>query len=110
MIRPVQDFRAWAERHGERLIPEAEFRAATEARRQALAAEIRNCGLSYNHIGNGTRLGRKTISRAAKGVEIRQEAFDRIQYYIGLISPRKAVQTGEILPDGSARLQTIETK
>ena len=106
----MTDYRTWAERHGERFIPEREFRAASEARRQQLAEAIRTSGLSITHIANGTRVGRMSVSRAAKGIEIRQEAYDRISHYIGLVSPRKGVQTGEILPDGSARLQTIEMK
>jgi hypothetical protein len=109
----TRDFRAWAERHGERLIPEREFRAATENRRQQLAEGIRASGLSYTHIANATRVGRMSVSRAAKGVEIRQEAFDRIQYYIGLITPRKVVQTGELtpVPGGlAARQETFEIK
>ena len=106
----MTSFRQWAERHGERFIPEAEYAKASAARREALADAIRASGLSYSHIAAATRVGRKAVSRAANGIEIRQETADRIQYYIRLVSPRKGVQTGEILPDGSARLQTIETK
>ena len=106
----MTDYRAWAERHGERFIPEREFRAASEARRQQLAEAIRTSGLSITHIANGTRVGRMSVSRAAKGIEIRQEAYDRIAHYIGLVSPRKWVQTGEVTPTGEARVKTYETK
>jgi len=107
------DYRAWAERHGERFIPEREFRAATENRRQQLAADIKASGLSYSHIAKATRVGRMSVSRAANGIEIRQEVFDRIQYYVSIISPRKAVQTGELLPGSggvAARQADIEIK
>ena len=109
----MTDYRAWAERHGERLIPEREFMAVAEARRQQLADDIKASGLSYSHIANATRVGRKSVSRAAKGIEIRREVFDRIQYYIGLVSPRKGMETGELtpVPGGLARKQaTYETK
>ena len=78
----MTDFHSWAERIGEHYIPEREFVAATEARRAALAEEIKASGLSFNHIGKGTRLGRKTVARAANGLEVRQEADDRIRYYL----------------------------
>lgn len=109
----IRDYRAWAERHGERLIPEREFRAATENRRQKLADDIRASGLSYSHIANATRVGRMSVSRAAKGIEIRQEAFDRIEYYMGLISNAKWVETGEIIPLDRGviiKRETFETK
>ena len=82
----TQDYRSWAARVGEHYITEREFIAATQARRAALAEEIKASGLSFNHIGKGTRLGRKTISRAANGLEVRQEADDRIRYYLGKVA------------------------
>ena len=106
----MTDYRAWAERHGERFIPEREFRAASEARRQQLAEAIRTSGLSITHIANGTRVGRMSVSRAAKGIEIRQEAYDRIAHYIGLVSPRKVVLTGGEITAGMMRTQVMETK
>lgn len=75
-------YKEWAERNGERIISEREFRAAAEERRRDLAASIAASGLSYTHIANGTRVGRKAVSRAARCVEIRSEAADRIRYYL----------------------------
>lgn len=109
----MTNYREWAERNNERVIPEREFRAATDARRQRLADAITASGLSYSHIANATRVGRMSVSRAAKGIEIRQEAFDRIEYYIGLISPARRVSTGELAPTDSGlaiKRITYETK
>ena len=72
----------WARNVGEEVIPEREFLAASEERRKRLAKAIRDSGLSYNHIANGTRLGRKAVARAARGIDIRMEAIDRIEYYL----------------------------
>ena len=75
-------YREWARSVGEEVIPEREFLEATEERRKKLAKAIRDSGLSYNHIANGTRLGRKAVARAARGMDIRMEAIDRIEYYL----------------------------
>lgn len=75
-------YREWAERVGEDFIPEREFLAASEERRQKLASAIRESGLSYRHIAKGTRLCHKVVSRAARGIDIRMEAIDRIEYYL----------------------------
>lgn len=104
-------YRQWAERIGERFITEREYRAATDTRRAALAAEIRASGLSFNHIGKGTRLGRKTIARAAAELDVRQEACDRIHYYLQQVARELAPEhtTGfhtTTTYDG----QTLETK
>ena len=104
-------YRKWAERIGERFIPEAEFADATAARRDALAAEIAGSGLSYNHIGKGTRLGRKTIARAANGMEVRQDAHDRIHYYLQAVADRIAPEhTQGFATTTTYDGQTIETK
>ena len=75
-------YREWARSVGEEVIPEREFLAATEERRQKLARAIRESGLSYNHIARGTRLGKKAVARAARGIDIRMESIDRIEYYL----------------------------
>lgn len=107
------NFKEWAAKIGERVISEAEYREASAARREALAERIRTCGLSLNHIAKGTRLSRRTVSRAAQAEEIRQEGYDRIAHYIRVIAPVKDAPGGEILPapDGvTMRAQTYETK
>ena len=84
-----RDFRRWAERLGERFIPEREFDTYTRERRDRLAADIAASGLSHNHIANGTRLGRKTVSRAARGLDVLATAADRIAYYLKEHTPPK---------------------
>ena len=78
----IDNPKEWAAKAGEQYISEREYQAATEARRQDLADKIRESGLSYMHIANGTRVGRKVVARAARCADIRQEAFDRINYYL----------------------------
>lgn len=102
------DFRNWAERIGEHYITEREFISITEARRAQLAEDIKASGLSFNHIGKGTRLGRKTIARAANGLEVRQEADDRIRYYLEKVA--RPEHTVNFSPTKSYDGQTIETK
>ena len=102
------DFRNWAERIGEHYITEREFISITEARRAQLAEDIKASGLSFNHIGKGTRLGRKTIARAANGLEVRQEADDRIRYYLEKVA--RPEHTIGFSPTKSYDGQTIETK
>lgn len=75
-------YREWAQRVGEEVIPEREYLAASEDRRKKLAGAIRESGLSYRHIAMGTRLCHKVVARAAKGIDIRMEAIDRIEYYL----------------------------
>ena len=104
-------YRQWAARVGEVFITEQEFRAATDARRSALADDIRNSGLSLNHIGKGTRLGRKTIARAARGEDVRLEAQDRIRYY--LQQTARELQPEHVTGFSTTKTydgQTIETK
>ena len=76
----------WARSVGEEVIPEREYLAASDERRQRLSRLIQESGLSYNHIANGTRLGRKAVARAARGIDIRMEAIDRIEYYLKYVN------------------------
>ena len=85
----TENFNEWAEKAGERYVPEREYQQASESRRRGLADQIRESGLSYIHIANATRVGRKVVARAAQGTDIRQEAFDRIHYYLGEVAPKR---------------------
>ena len=78
----MSTYREWARRVGEDVIPEREFLEVSEDRRKRVARAIRDSGLSYNHIANGTRLGRKSVERAARCIDVRMEAIDRIMYYL----------------------------
>lgn len=68
---------------GEKYISEREFREAERASRDKLAAAIQQSGLSCNHIARGSRVERRTVSRAAKGLGgVRADSAARIEYYL----------------------------
>lgn len=65
-----------------RVIGEREYRRAEADFIAGLREAIRASGLSYNAIARGTRLERRAVSRIAKGLGIRVDAFARIQYFL----------------------------
>jgi len=70
----------------ERTISNREYaRAEMEALAQ-LQQSIKDSGLSYNHIARGTRIERRAVSRAAKGLGVRFSAYVRINYYLNQIT------------------------
>lgn len=70
-------------------ITESEFRAYARQRRQALAQEVADSGLTIAELSAGTRMNRKTVAKIAQGQVVRNESQDRVRCYL------EAVNTNE---------------
>ena len=63
-------------------VTEAEYIRNEQARLEAFAALIRDCGISVYELSKGTRIKYDTLLRALRGQTIRPENEGRIRYYI----------------------------
>ena len=63
-------------------VTEAEYVRNEQARLEAFAALIRDCGISVYELSKGTRIKYDTLLRALRGQTIRPENEGRIRYYI----------------------------
>ena len=63
-------------------VTEAEYVRNEQARLEAFAALIRDCGISVYELAKGTRIKYDTLLRALRGQTIRPENEGRIRYYI----------------------------
>ena len=63
-------------------VTEAEYIRNEQARLEAFAALIRDCGISVYELAKGTRIKYDTLLRALRGQTIRPENEGRIRYYI----------------------------
>ena len=65
-------------------VTEAEYIRNEQARLDAFAALIRNCGISVYELAKGTRIKYDTLLRALRGQSIRPENEARIRFYINI--------------------------
>ncbi len=65
-------------------VTEAEYIRNEQARLEAFAALIRNCGISVYELAKGTRIKYDTLLRALRGQSIRPENEARIRFYINI--------------------------
>lgn len=65
-------------------VTEAEFIRNEQARRDAFAALIRNCGISVYELAKGTRIKYDTLLRAQRGKSIRADLEARVRLYINI--------------------------
>ena len=63
-------------------VTEAEYIRNEQARLDAFAALIRNCGISVYELAKGTRIKYDTLLRALRGQSIRPENEARVRFYI----------------------------
>ena len=65
-------------------VTEAEYIRNEQARLDAFAALIRNCGISVYELAKGTRIKYDTLLRALRGQSIRPENEARVRFYINI--------------------------
>ena len=65
-------------------VSEAEYIRNEQARLDAFAALIRNCGISVYELAKGTRIKYDTLLRALRGQSIRPENEARVRLYINI--------------------------
>lgn len=65
-------------------VSEAEYIRNEQARLDAFAALIRNCGISVYELAKGTRIKYDTLLRALRGRSIRPENEARVRFYINI--------------------------
>ena len=65
-------------------VSEAEYIRNEQARLDAFAALIRNCGISVYELAKGTRIKYDTLLRALRGQSIRPENEARVRFYINI--------------------------
>ena len=65
-------------------VREAEYIRNEQARLDAFAALIRNCGISVYELAKGTRIKYDTLLRALRGQSIRPENEARVRFYINI--------------------------
>ena len=65
-------------------VTEAEYIRNEQARLEAFAALIRNCGISVYELAKGTRIKYDTLLRALRGQSIRPENEARVRLYINI--------------------------
>ena len=65
-------------------VTEAEYIRNEQARLDAFAALIRNCGISVYELAKGTRIKYDTLLRALRGQSIRPENEARVRLYINI--------------------------
>lgn len=65
-------------------VSEAEYIRNEQARLEAFAALIRNCGISVYELAKGTRIKYDTLLRALRGQSIRPENEARVRLYINI--------------------------
>lgn len=65
-------------------VTEAEYIRNEQARLEAFAALIRNCGISVYELAKGTRIKYDTLLRALRGQSIRPENEARVRFYINI--------------------------
>ena len=65
-------------------VTEAEYIRNEQARLDAFAALIRNCGISVYELAKGTRIKYDTLLRAMRRQPIRPENEARIRLYINI--------------------------
>ena len=65
-------------------VSEAEFIRNEQARLDAFAALIRNCGISVYELAKGTRIKYETLLRAQRGKSIRADLEARVRLYINI--------------------------
>ena len=63
---------------------EAEYIRNEQARLEAFAALIRNCGISVYELAKGTRIKYDTLLRAQRGKSIRADLEARVRLYINI--------------------------
>ena len=65
-------------------VTEAEYIRNEQARLDAFAALIRNCGISVYELAKGTRIKYDTLLRAQRGKSIRADLEARVRFYINI--------------------------
>ena len=65
-------------------VTEAEYIRNEQARLEAFADLIRNCGISVYELAKGTRIKYDTLLRALRGQSIRPENEARVRFYINI--------------------------
>lgn len=65
-------------------VTEAEYIRNEQARLEAFAALIRDCGISVYELAKGTRIKYDTLLRALRGQSIRPENEARVRFYINI--------------------------
>ena len=65
-------------------VTEAEYIRNEQARLDAFADLIRNCGISVYELAKGTRIKYDTLLRALRGQSIRPENEARVRLYINI--------------------------
>ena len=65
-------------------VTEAEYIRNEQARLDAFADLIRNCGISVYELAKGTRIKYDTLLRALRGQSIRPENEARVRFYINI--------------------------
>ena len=65
-------------------VSEAEYIRNEQARLDAFADLIRNCGISVYELAKGTRIKYDTLLRALRGQSIRPENEARVRFYINI--------------------------
>lgn len=65
-------------------VTEAEYIRNEQARLEAFADLIRNCGISVYELAKGTRIKYDTLLRALRCQSIRPENEARIRFYINI--------------------------
>jgi hypothetical protein len=65
-------------------VSEAEYIRNENARLEAFADLIRNCGISVYELAKGTRIKYDTLLRAQRGKSIRADLEARVRLYINI--------------------------
>ena len=65
-------------------VSEAEYIRNEQARLDAFADLIRNCGISVYELAKGTRIKYDTLLRAQRGKSIRADLEARVRLYINI--------------------------